>query len=89
MPSACALWWTGADPELVKPMLLETLKVTNDLSALEGAIFALGEMGALAKDAVPALEALRASALDQTKVVIQESLEKIRGSRAPSCPRSP
>ena len=87
--SACAIWWTGGDPELVKPVLLEALKVTNDVTALEKAIFGLGEMGALAKDAVPALEALRESAPQQTQVVIKETLERIRGGRPPSCPRSP
>lgn len=61
-------------------------KVEKQIEVIEGpespakrvAVYNLGEMGAKAKEAIPALEKLRESADDDLKKLIDEALEKIK-----------
>jgi HEAT repeat protein len=87
LSSACALWWTGSDPDLVYPVFLEGLEATGDKVSLERAIYGLGEMGTRAREAVPALEELRARVERETDIGIQVALRKIRGLLPPRGPR--
>ncbi len=86
LSGAIALWWIGGDPEEVYPVLSQGL-TAKDVVVLERAIFGLGEMGAHAQAALPALEALRDKVSNETKTVLLETIRKIEGTLPPKGPR--
>ena len=86
--AACALWWTGSEPEEVLPVLEDGLRSTDKV-VMERAIYGVGEMGPQAAALLSDLDALRAKVSQETQIVIDEAMKKIRGFLPPANPRSP
>lgn len=85
--AALAVWWIRGEREPSYAIFLEALELPKEeLFATERAIYALGEMGSAAKDAVPHLEALREKSIQQTQNSIYEALDKIAGRVKPDGP---
>lgn len=88
LAGALGHWYMCGEAEFSLPLLLAGLDERDDRDVLESAIYSLGEMGAAAAGAEPALlELYEDDILPRTMSTIETALKKLEGKQQPDYPR--